>query len=318
LCASRKQRDFWLGHLAALGRVNPRTYDADASLASLVSVVPFGVPDDKPVRTGPGIRGVTPGVGENDAVILWGGGIYNWFDPLTLIHAVDRLRRDITNVRLVFMGLRHPNPEIPTMRMGSAAIALADDLGLTGEHVFFNEGWVPYAERQNHLLDADVGVSCHLDHLETEFSFRTRILDYLWCGLPIVATSGDSFAELITGRQLGVTVPPGDAEELRGALRMVLTDDDLRARCRDNIEAVAAEFAWSSVLQPLVELCRSPVRAPDLADEEQAQLLHGIPVGIPRTKGLAADVRLGWNYLRGGGPRLVAKQVRSRLRHRRS
>src|SRR5581483_4091565 len=31
LCASERQRDFWIGHLAALGRVNARTYDADPS-----------------------------------------------------------------------------------------------------------------------------------------------------------------------------------------------------------------------------------------------------------------------------------------------
>src|SRR5664280_3299763 len=47
----------------------------------------------------------------------------------------------------------------------------------------------PYTERSDHLLDADVGVSTHFDHVETEFSFRTRILDYLWTGLPIVATT---------------------------------------------------------------------------------------------------------------------------------
>ncbi len=40
LCASEKQRDFWLGQLSALGRVNPVTYDADETLRSLISVVP--------------------------------------------------------------------------------------------------------------------------------------------------------------------------------------------------------------------------------------------------------------------------------------
>ena len=39
---------------------------------------------------------------------------------------------------------------------------------------------MPYDERADYLLDADVGVSTHFPHIETEFSFRTRILDYLW------------------------------------------------------------------------------------------------------------------------------------------
>ena len=82
------------------------------------------------------------------------------------------------------MGLTHPNPRVPEMRMSIAARKLAADLGLTGQHVFFNSGWVPYDQRANVLLDADVGVSTHLDHAETAYSFRTRLLDYLWAGLP--------------------------------------------------------------------------------------------------------------------------------------
>ena len=60
-CApAQKQRDFWLGQLAALGRVNPLTYDDDETLRSLITVVPFGIPDDPPVRTRPAIKGVRP------------------------------------------------------------------------------------------------------------------------------------------------------------------------------------------------------------------------------------------------------------------
>ena len=79
--------------------------------------------------TGRAIKGVMPGVGPDDAVILWGGGVYNWFDPLTLIRAVDRLRGRRPDVRLVFLGMRHPNPLIPEMRMATAARRLADELG---------------------------------------------------------------------------------------------------------------------------------------------------------------------------------------------
>lgn len=47
-------------------------------------------------------------------------------------------------------------------------------------------------------MEADAGVSTHMSHVETTFSFRTRILDYLWAGRPpMVVTEGDSFAELV-------------------------------------------------------------------------------------------------------------------------
>lgn len=265
VCASEKQRDFWLGHLASLGRINPVTYDVDPSMRSQIAVVPFGIPDEPPVRTRSAIKGVLDGVGPDDPVILWGGGVYNWFDPLTLIRAVDQLRERIPDVRLVFLGMRHPNVEVPEMRMALEARRLAADLGLVGTTVIFNEEWVAYEDRQNYLLDADVAVTTHLHHIETEFSFRTRVLDYLWAGLPTVATSGDSLADLIEHEGLGLTVAPGDVDGLAEALFRLLEDDTFAAECRANVAEVRSRFAWSVALRPIVEFCRRPVRSPDLA-----------------------------------------------------
>src|SRR5690606_6453261 len=44
LCASERQRHFWLGHLAALGRLSPGLYDNDPTVRSLLATVPFGLP----------------------------------------------------------------------------------------------------------------------------------------------------------------------------------------------------------------------------------------------------------------------------------
>jgi glycosyltransferase involved in cell wall biosynthesis len=264
VCASEKQRDFWLGHLASQGRINPVSYDHDPTLRRQIAVVPFGVPDHPAERTRDAIKGVLPGVGAGDRVILWGGGVYNWFDPLTLIHAVHKLRTRVPDVRLVFLGMRHPNEEIPEMRMAMAARDLADELGLTGSTVIFNEDWVAYEDRQNYLLDADIGVTTHQHHIETEFSFRTRVLDYLWAGLPTVATSGDALADLIESEGLGITVPPSDVDALEDALFRLLDDQALADATRARIAEVRSRFAWSVALAPIVEFCRHPSRAPDL------------------------------------------------------
>jgi len=315
MCASAKQRDFWLGQLAALGRVNPRTYDEDETLKSLLDVVPFGIPEEPPVRTRPAIKGVVPGIGVDDKVILWGGGIYNWFDPLTLLRAVDRLRHLDPQVRLFFLGLTHPNPDIPTMQMAVDARRLSDSLGLTGTHVFFNEGWVVYDDRQNYLLDAHVGVSTHLDHVEAALSFRTRILDYLWASLPIVASQGDSLADLIDRRGLGITVPPGDVDALVEALSTLLSDDARRETCSANAAALAPELVWSRALAPLVEFCRAPRRAPDLDDASMsAGMRRDLGAMQERWRGLAYDLQTAADHFRDGGPGLAARKAIGRVR----
>jgi GT2 family glycosyltransferase/glycosyltransferase involved in cell wall biosynthesis len=310
LCASQRQRHFWLGHLAAIGRLSPTVYDADPTTRSLLAVAPFGLSGKPPQRTGPGLRDIL-GFGPQEKVVLWAGGVYSWFDPLTLLHAVHALCAEHSDLRLVFLGMRHPNPDVPEMGMAGQTRRLAQNLGLTGMQVFFNETWVPYADRQNWLLDADAGVTTHFEHVETTFAFRTRVLDYLWAGLPIVTTDGDAFAELVAAEQLGVVVPAQDPVALAAALQRVLYDDDFAAGCRDRIAAVAQRFTWETVLAPLVEFCRHPRPAPDR--------LRRIPSTAPeRRTGVAGalrrDAALVQGYLAAGGPSEVARRAAGRLR----
>jgi glycosyltransferase involved in cell wall biosynthesis len=263
LCASEKQRDFWLGQMAALGRINPLSYDADNTLRSLLAVAPFGIGDAPPVQHRHGIKGSVDGIAATDKVVIWGGGIYNWFDPITLIRAVDRLSQRHPDLRLFFLGVSHPNPNVPEMEMSMRARELAAELDLLDRVVFFNEGWVPYDERADYLLDADLGVSTHFDHLETAFSFRTRMLDYLWAGLPIVSTDHDTFASIVMSEELGRVVPPEDIEALSVALEECLYDGEQAVKLRANVRRYAERMHWSNVLAPLAEFCRAPKPAAD-------------------------------------------------------
>ncbi len=272
LCASSRQRDFWLGHLAAAGRLNERVYDADPDLTSLIAVVPFGVEDEPPRRRGPAMRDVVPGIGSSDEIVLWGGGIYDWFDPCTVIRAIDGLRRRRDRVRLFFAGSHHPNPDVGETSMAARARALSDELGLTGTHVFFHD-WIDYDERESFLLEADIGVSTHVEHIETAFSFRTRVLDYLWAGLPVVTTRGDTLAEAIVREGAGRAVATEDAPGLEAALEGLLADDNARNAAAAAATRLAATYRWSTVVAPLLAFCAHPTRSPDLVVDETARAI---------------------------------------------
>jgi glycosyltransferase involved in cell wall biosynthesis len=256
MCASEKQRDLWLGGMGMAGLIEPRAYRADPTFRRFVDVVPFGLPDRPPEPAGAVLREMWPQIGADEPVLLWAGGIWHWLDALTPIRALERLRDRGLPAHLAFMGTGRPALDpanIPTS--AGAALEFARERGLEGRCVHFNPGWVPYEERGAWLLDADLGVSAHHDHLEARFSFRTRVLDHFWAGLPSVVSGGDSIGELVERHGLGAAVAPEDDEAYAAACAGLLEDRAAHAAAAERVRALAPSLRWPQVARPLVEFC---------------------------------------------------------------
>lgn len=258
ICASERQRDYWMGALTSLLRVNPQTHRSERPL---IDVVPFGVSETPPSETDEGIR-VRLGIPEDALVLLWGGGIWNWFDPLTVIRAMHVMRNSDAQPYLVFMGTKHPNPAVPEMEMCQRAIQLSKELELYGHQVFFNTGWVPYDQRQGVLLDADAGVSSHFDSWETRLAFRTRILDYLWAGLPVLSTRGDVLSDMVVEYEAGIQLAFESVDGWCHAIEQV-SDPSRRVSFSSGARALAEEMTWDKVTRPLIEFCTHAAKSED-------------------------------------------------------
>ena len=134
ICASEVQRDFWIGALHSRGRINPRTYAADPTLRAADRRGPVR-PARRRTSTAtaaalpPVLKGVRPGIAATDTVLLWGGSLLDWQDPVTLIEAVAALAPRRPELKLVFMGTKHPNPLVKPMRAVEASRERAEALG---------------------------------------------------------------------------------------------------------------------------------------------------------------------------------------------
>lgn len=301
LCASERQRDLWLGGMALNGLIELETYRRDPGLRSLVEVVPFGIQDTPPPEPTGALRAAFPAIAAEDRVLLWAGGIWGWLDPVTPMRAVARVER----AHLVFMGIGRPGlAETGQETFARQAVQLAEAEGLRGTRVHFNEGWVPYAERGAWLAEADLGVSAHLDHLEARFSFRTRILDYLWAGLPVVASSGDALGDMVAAQGLGRAVAPGDVDGFAAACRTLLDDAGERDAARARIDALRPRLRWSEAARPLVDWCAH---------------IHELPPRHPRRDVLRRAARAQYTHaltetVEAEGARAAARRVGRRLR----
>ncbi|MEL7058525.1 MAG: glycosyltransferase family 4 protein [Acidobacteriota bacterium] len=245
LCSCQEQRQFYLGFLTALGRVNPRRLHDDPDLRGLVDVVPFGVPDALPPYAPYLDRPSRP------VRRLLFGGLYDWYDPWPVLEAVER--RPSEPWQLIFV--RNPNPETPQRLMHEVEV-WARRHGLWGDRVLAI-GWVPSERRWDLLRDADVVVATHRPTLETDLSLRTRFLDALAARRPVVTTDGGGMSRLLRRHDAGWVVPPDDADAVGTALEAALDPARLEPKLR-GAEALLDAFAWDRALAPLVAFCRAP------------------------------------------------------------
>ena len=286
ICASERQRDWWLGQLEAHGRINPATYQADPTLRQLIDVVAYGLPVEPPTATRSFIKGVWEGIAPTDKVVLWGGGLWPWLDPMTAIEAIHHLAATRPEIKLIFPGTRHPNKNVAGMPTRLAdAQALADQHGLTNRNVFFGD-WVAFPDWPNVLLESDVALTLHTESVESRLAFRSRVLDYVWAELPVVATTGDATSDLIAEYGLGIQVRANDAASVAAAI-VALIDEAPLARAAAFAHA-RAELNWDRAAAPLAAFCRAPHRAPDRAQHAPADTSGNTP-GNTRGEGWIPD-----------------------------
>jgi glycosyltransferase involved in cell wall biosynthesis len=210
------------------------------------------------------VRGVWPGIREEDTILLWNGTIIEWYDVESLVRAVHRLSRERDDIRLFFLGTEYPGSGEARTGQGlsagatRSAIRMCEELGILDRFVFFNFDWVDYDDTANYLLEADIGVCTYFDNLETRYAFRSRVLDLLWTELPIVCTQGDVLAELVASRPLGIAVAERDEDALVGAIRRLADDKAFVKECKRNLKQAKEEYRWEKVLEPLVDYCSRP------------------------------------------------------------
>lgn len=303
ICGSQRQRDLWIGVLTANGRVNPANFSHDPSLKSLIEVVGVGFPGRQPNHS-PVLIGVHPAFPEGTRIVLWGGGVWDWLDPLTLVRAWPQVFKQHPEARLVFLGTRHPNPLVPRHVKAGQAEKLAEELGEKDKSVFFFD-WLPYEQREALLCESSVGVTLHPEHVETRFAIRTRMFDYFWTGLPVLVSDGDVTSEWVRQYSLGRVVPPCDEKAAAAALVDLL--DRPKSEWAAFFEPLREVFEWSRVVEPLRRYCLQGEAAPDRAAARQPAAQPGKSSAwksrlararyIFRTEGPAVLLHRSWRFI---------------------
>jgi glycosyltransferase involved in cell wall biosynthesis len=252
LCTNERQRDLALGVALAAGLLGGEV--SRLPLAERIAVVPHGI-DDQPPRGDRRPLHEAGVVNEGERVAIWAGGMWSWLDPLTAIQAVERLRPARPELKLAMVGYEHPDPAQRAAHgpLAAEAARYVRDRGLE-DRVVLRPAWLAREDYFDHLHEADVGLSLHRPTLEGRFAARTRVLDYLSAGLPVVCTSGDTMSQVVSAERLGEVVDAFDVESCAAAIDRMTSGE----RTRIDGPGVLEAFRWESVARPLVEFCAEP------------------------------------------------------------
>jgi glycosyltransferase involved in cell wall biosynthesis len=242
VCASEAQRQFYLGLLLACGRLNPMLFETDPRLESLIGIAPFGVQEPR-----------TPKPRNLEAPAILFGGIYDWYDPVMAIDAIAIARQSLPGATLTFT--HHPNPELTPQ--GKLAEAMEHAKAKRYDFVRF-EPWAAYADRAEFFEQFAIALLTFPRSIETDLSMRTRVYDYLWCGLPIVTSSAPGTDEILERYGAGSVVHDDDASSFANELVAILRDRERYARLARGAYEFVNGHQWNRTLAPLRAFCAAP------------------------------------------------------------
>ena len=170
---SERQRFALLGQLGCAGRLNQFTADD----SKLVESIPYGLWEDDL-----GAEAPQPTTA-NAFTVLWAGSFNTWMDVPTLTKGlIDALKND-TDIRLVVVGGKIPGYNEISYNQFLEAIRQS---GVEGAVTLLN--WQPLSKMADLYRIADVGLSIDRQSYEAELGSRTRLVNLVAAGVPVIST----------------------------------------------------------------------------------------------------------------------------------
>ncbi len=254
---ARAADKIWISHshqgtfLAALMARTGRTADlADAfELPSKFIEAPMGCRTDV-LQPGSGNPYQEQGI--TGPVFLWGGGVWEWFDTETVVRAFQILAQRSANPSLFFLSGRNEanaDYDAPLARV----LASAKEKGLLGKNIFFNSHRVRPDGLGPWLQHCTGGVMGNFPTLETRMCWRTRYLDLLWAGRPLVVSGTDPLAEKMEQENAAIVVPFGDAHALADAIERVAANAEFHRNLSEGSARLGQKLSSHRTLTAALE-----------------------------------------------------------------
>ncbi len=238
---SERQTHAIMGELYLLGRLD----GASKSRVPVRAISHCAV--DAPLSTGPA----------GGFSIISTGSFNSWFDGNTLFDGLEYAMSRNREISFTATGGSVPFAE-EQYRSFLQRIS-----GSRFKSQFRIAGWVSKKELDQIQKTASAAVYADIPCGETLLGARTRVLDWVSRGIPVVCTKGAEISQVISDFGMGISVAGEDPEALGEAFLKLASEPDTVEEIKRSQESWRnGAGSMDSVFKPLIEWCSNPVILP--------------------------------------------------------
>ncbi len=248
LCASETQKFFYTGALSSLGIINPYTYGDHRLL-----VVPFGI-HNIPAKAQNNPYKKLGIDSKKHKTVLWFGGLYPWFRIDEFLATVQTLSQIDETYKFVIVGGKNPfNPNPDLARQYDHTVEFARKNKLIDRHLFFVD-WVDFDTRINWYKHADFIISINQPGEENIFSWRTRVMDYVWGETVTLTNGGDPLSEDLLKAGAAIKLNGLSSDSMIKSIQQIYKDPSVLKNVGQALIDLKPTYYWENVTRILPPL----------------------------------------------------------------
>src|SRR5690625_688466 len=106
---------------------------------------------------------------------------------------------------------------------------------------------VPYKDQRTYTKSAYIGIqfleNINFNHYSAS---SNKMFEYIMAHVPVIGSRLPEIEAVIDGQAVGLTVEPGDMDDLRDKLQQLVDDDNLRNEFKNNTNVAKYVYNWDN------------------------------------------------------------------------
>ncbi len=249
------QKHMLAGELAFSGRLNSETFGYEYTQVILPGSSPKDGAEDLVIKTPTNL----PEIPEEAFVVLWCGGYNTWTDVDTLFAGLEQAMAEDANVHFLSVGANTYEAEDNVYDRLKQMIAGSDF-----KDRYHMLGWRPYSDVAYFYRKSDVGINIDAMHYETVYGTRTRLVEMIAAGLPVITSTGCELSDLIDHKGAGLIFNTADSVGLGNQiLRLATNRPECAEMAKVALNYAQQDLSFGVTTMPVRNWVKKPVHAPD-------------------------------------------------------